>query len=374
MRASLTRFTGLAILGPIRARILWILCITIVALLASACGASRAPAAGTLIVLNKSDDTASLIDDSSGEVWATLPTGSAPHEVAVSPNGATAVATNYGTSKAPGSSLTVIDVAKARVERTIDLGNYTRPHGVQWLDAQHVAVTVEGSRALVVVHVERGEVTSAVETEQETSHMVALTPDGKRAFVANIRSDSVTAIDLAAAKKLRDIPTGDGAEGIDISPDGRWVWVTNRGSDTVVIIDAARLEIVDTIAIAAFPIRAHFTPNGRWVLVSNARSGDLAVIDAVTRKEARRISFAAKAADTGGRLFGDTFGDSPVPIGIEIRPDGKRAWVAHTNADAVAVLDLESWSVSSVLTAGKEPDGLAYSPVSVTARQRKKAR
>jgi DNA-binding beta-propeller fold protein YncE len=52
-----------------------------------------------------------------------------------------------------------------------------------------------------------------------------------------------------------------------------------------------------------------------------------------------------------------------VPIGIVIHPAGKRAWVAHTNADVIAEIDLETWRVDRLLTAGREPDGMDYSPI-----------
>ena len=42
---------------------------------------------GTLVVLNKAEASASLIDLASGEVVATLPTGVGPHEVAASYDG-----------------------------------------------------------------------------------------------------------------------------------------------------------------------------------------------------------------------------------------------------------------------------------------------
>jgi DNA-binding beta-propeller fold protein YncE len=95
------------------------------------------------------------------------------------------------------------------------------------------------------------------------------------------------------------------------------------------------------------------------VLVSNARTGDLAVIDAGTRAEARRIALDVAARTTENRLM--EFGTSSVPIGVVVRPDGKRAWVAHANADVITVLDLEKWTPAGSLTAGKEPDGMAYS-------------
>ncbi|HXG38998.1 MAG TPA: YncE family protein, partial [Bacteroidota bacterium] len=76
---------------------------------------------GTLIVLNKSDHTATLIDVASRNVRGTVPTGTAPHEVAVSPDGKTAVVANYGTRETPGNTLSVIDISAKRKLKDIDL-------------------------------------------------------------------------------------------------------------------------------------------------------------------------------------------------------------------------------------------------------------
>src|SRR5688572_31781604 len=89
----------------------------------------------TLVVLNKSDATASLIDLGRGSAVATLPTGLGPHEVDVSADGKLALVANYG-AQVPGSTLTLIDVPGARVVRTIDLAPHRRPHGVRWLDGR----------------------------------------------------------------------------------------------------------------------------------------------------------------------------------------------------------------------------------------------
>ena len=317
----------------------------------------------TLVVLNKAEASASLIDLATGSVVATLETGEGPHEAAVSPDGRFALAANYGTRQTPGSTLTLIDIPGARVEKTIDLGEHRRPHGLAWLDGRRVAVTAEASRTLLVVDVLAGRVEAVIPTAQEVSHMVVATPDGRRAFVANIGSGSVTALDIAAGRSLGNIATGRGAEGIAVTPDGRSVWVTNREDDSVSVIDAARLEVVATLPCKSFPIRARVTPDGRRVLVSNARSGDLTVFDVERRAEVGRIALKLEASSSDGRLFGDRFGQSSVPIGVVIHPDGRRAWVAHANADAISVLDLEQGLAVATLHAGREPDGMAYSPL-----------
>lgn len=323
---------------------------------------------GTLIVLNKSDNTVSLINVATKTVVATIPTGAGPHEVAVSPNGKIAVIANYGTQQAPGSSLTVIDVAGKKTLKTIDLGEYRRPHGIEWLRGNEIVVTAEGNKALLIVDIESGKVAAAVTTDQNVSHMVVLARRSNKAFVANIGSGSVTVIDLKTRKKISDLTTGAGAEGIDISPGEREVWVTNRAANTISIIDVISLNVLATLESKDFPIRVKFAPGGRFVLVSNARSGDVAVFDAVTRKEVRRIPMMLKAAEgstTGQRIFGSQFGQSPVPVGILVSPKLSHAFVANTNADIVTMIDLKTWQVAGRLTAGKEPDGLGYSPVTL---------
>lgn len=319
--------------------------------------------AGTLLVGNKSDDTVDLIDLATGESYATLPTGNAPHEIAVSPDGRTAVVTDYGDRETPGSTLTVVDLRAVEVVRTIALGEHTRPHGVVWLSDRKIAVTTEGSAHLLVVDPHAGEILAAVETGQRVSHMVAVTPDGKRAFVANIGSGSVTAIDLDRGEKLGNIVTGEGAEGIAVTPDGSEVWVTNRAADTLSVIDPLSLTVVATVPCPGFPIRIQITPDGGRALVSAARGGEVVLVDVAARRELLRAKLdLTSIPDDEGRLFAGRFGDSPVPVGLVIAPDGATAWVAATQSDAVVVIDPATLEVRGVLTAGREPDGMAYGP------------
>lgn len=332
------------------------------------CVSSALADSGTLLVLNKSDNTVSLIDLSSKQTVGTIPTGVAPHEVAVSPNGKLAVVANYGNQAQPGRTLTVIDLPGKKPLKTIDLGEYRRPHGITWLRGDEIAVTAEGNKALLIVDIKKGAVAAAIVTDQNVSHMVVVSARAGRAFIANIGSGSVTTIDLKQRRKISDIPTGAGAEGIDISPDQKEVWVTNRAANTVSVIDVDSLKVIATVESKDFPIRAKFLPGGKQVLVSNARSGDVAVFDAVSRKEIRRIPMQLKAAEgstSGQRVFGAQFGQSPVPVGILVAPKLSHAFVANTNADIVTMIDLRTWQIVERLIAGKEPDGLGYSPLAL---------
>jgi YVTN family beta-propeller protein len=318
---------------------------------------------GTLVVANKSEATVSLVDTENGEILATLPTGNAPHEVDVSPDGRLALVGNYGTREAPGSSLTLIDIAAAEVVKTIELEVYARPHGIVWTSDRRAVVTVEENRSIVEIDVEKGEVVQAMTTEAEISHMVAVAKKKGLAFVANIGSGSVTVIDLAVGTKVASIPTGEGAEGIAVTPDGRQVWVTNRAENTITVIDVNKHAPVAKLDAGEFPIRAEATADGRFVLITNAKGNDLSVFSTKDLTEVRRVAFEAVSKDAEGRLFSDRFGDSSVPIGIEIVDHEGRAYVAHANADGISIVDLEQWKVIGTLNAGREPDGMGYSPL-----------
>jgi YVTN family beta-propeller protein len=329
--------------------------------------AAEAPS-GTLLVLNKSDDTISFIDLATSAVKATLPTGDGPHEIAVSADGKTAVITNYGDTAKPGNTLSVVDVPGKQVLRTIDLGSYSRPHGIVWLQGDEVAVTVEASKALLIVGVNEGKVKHAIATDQVGSHMVAVSSKHRRAFTANIGSGSTTVIDLAANKRVTDVATGRGAEGIAVAPDGSEVWVTNRDANTVSIVDPGTLKVTATLEPGEIPIRVKFTPDGTRALISNAKSGDVAVFDTVTKKKIARIPMLAEGEPLPkgeSRPLVSQFGSGPVPVGILMPEPLSLAFVANTNADTITVIDLNAFKIVNRLKAGREPDGLGYTPLTI---------
>ena len=313
-----------------------------------------------LLVVNKSDNGISILDASTGKLRFTAPGEKGPHEVEVLADGKMAAVSDYGKSSDPGRLVLLIDLATGKVVSRVDIGAGSRPHGLKALRGGRLLVTAEGTRELVVVDPLAGRVTQRIPTDHDVSHMVAASPDGRRAYVASLGSGGVTVIDLKPGKVVSQIATGKGAEGIDVTPDGREIWVANRDANTISIIDAGLLQVVFTIRAPEFPIRVKFTPDGRRALVSYTGSGDICVYDVATRAEVKRIPIGRDAvAGTQSRVFQKRFGSSPAPVGIFVAPDGKRAWVSASHADVVAVIDLENLRVDDAWIAGREPDGLS---------------
>ena len=159
---------------------------------------------------------------------------------------------------------------------------------------------------------------------------------------------------MAQGEILASIETGEGCEGIDVSPDGREVWTANRDAGTVSVLDARELSVLATLEAPGFPIRVVLTPDGRHALVTNARSAELAVFDVKTRKELKRL----KLLENDKGMVSQLFGAGSFPVGVVVSADGRRAFVAITGGDRIAVLDTKTWSVTGFWEAGDEPDGM----------------
>ncbi|KZX51300.1 hypothetical protein A3709_10800 [Halioglobus sp. HI00S01] len=319
--------------------------------------------AQTLLVANKSEASVTLFQLPEAEVVATLPTGVGPHEVGVSPDGRQAIVTDYGTRDAgPGQSLTIVDVPARKVLGTLALPQGSMPHGVEWIDNQHAVITAEGIASVLVVDVDAMAVTSQVAVNQQVAHMLALDAAGQRVYTANIGSGTATAVDLKAAAKLKDLPSGAGSEGIALARDGAELWVTNRAADTVTVFDTGSLEQLAAIPVQGFPIRAEADAARGLVYVSLPAADALVAIHVASRKQAWRIDFDIPPDHTRKTLFGDRLPGSSIPIGVQLSGDGRHLYVAHTNSHVVSVWDVDTRERVGLIKTGLEPDGMGWSP------------
>jgi YVTN family beta-propeller protein len=307
-------------------------------------GATAQTPAAALLVLNKDDNALAIVDPGSGKVVGRVPTGEGPHEIVASSDGKFAFVTNYG-AREGGTTLSMIDLASQKETRRVALGALRRPHGAIFADGK-VYFTAEANKLIARYDPVADRVDWLMGTGQEYTHMLVASKDLRQVFTANIGSDSVTAIERTAEGngwKETHIAVGKGPEGIDISPDGKEVWAANSQSGTISIIDAATHKVVQTLDVQTkHSNRLKFTLDGTLALVSDAEGNDVVVVEAATRKELKRIKV--------GR----------VPLGILMEPSGLRAYVAASQDNSIAVINLKMLEVVNHIATGKDPDGLAW--------------
>ncbi|HEY2378606.1 MAG TPA: cytochrome D1 domain-containing protein [Gemmatimonadaceae bacterium] len=316
---------------------------------------------GTIIASNMRDNTATVIDAASGKVLATVTTSEAPHEVATTHDGKWAVVSNYGTRERPGNSITVIDLNRLVVARTIDLGEYRRPHGMAFFPGDTLlAVTSEVSRAVLLLDFRSGKVIGTVPTSGRTSHMLAMSSAGDELFTTNIADGSISRLDVAKRSTRIVIPVAKQVEGIAISPDGKHVWVGSNADGIVVVIDTDKGQPIDTLIGFGIPYRLAVSRDGATAIVTDPSRGEVRIFDARTRRQRSLIT-----VPRGGVLPTAEVPGSPSPEGVTTSPDGRWAFVTLQGRNLVAMIDLQQGTIVAYAPTGTWSDGIAYSTLEV---------
>jgi DNA-binding beta-propeller fold protein YncE len=298
---------------------------------------------GTLIVLNKGDNTASFIDLESGDTLATLPTGTNPHEIVVTSDGRFAVGTNYR----GGNSLTVFDVADLSVARTIDLTDHPAPHGIQLMPGEEaVIVTTEGSNETLVIEIATGRIVSVVDTLMPGSHMVAIPDDARVAYTANTAGNSVSIIDVGTGRTTRTLDVPPQPEAIATNGGGTDIWVGSNEAGIVSVVDAATGRTRMQLPGFSWPYRILLIDDEQRVVIPDARRETLAVFDTGSGEKQREITLA---------------GAGPQGV-IPYRDDGT-LFVALSRQSKVLAIHSETLETLREYATGAGPDGLGYSPL-----------
>jgi YVTN family beta-propeller protein len=332
-----------------------------------------------LLVLAKSDNTVAIVDPATLQVLARVAAGPDPHEIVASDDGRLAFISNYGGLDSALNTISVVDLVARKALPPIDLGALRSTHGLAFAGGK-LYFTAETNKVIGSYDPATRRVDWVLGTGQDRTHMIVVSKSLDRMFTSNVNSGTISIIEqisqpnagfgsppgsppgTASAPppqppgrplgprltwEVTNVPAGNGAEGFDVSPDGKEIWAANARDATVTIIDVATKKATETLPISVKGAnRLKFTPDGKRVLISGlgARAGDssLVILDASTRKEAKQLNLGGGAA------------------GILIAPDGSRAYVAVSTADKIAVVDLKTLEVTGQISAGKQPDGLAW--------------
>ena len=323
----------------------------------------------SLLALSKRDHTLAMVDSKTLKVLARVPVGPDPHEVIASSDGKTAYVTIYGGGRY--HALSVIDLVGQKALPDIDTGALSGPHGIVFVGGR-VWFTAEGSKALAKYDPATAKIDWIMGTGQNRTHMLYVTPDEKQIYTTNFSSATVSILEKVTLPPMGPPPgarppqgsqpppppggnqprtdwnqtviaVGKGAEGFDVSPDGRELWTANAQDGTLSVIDLTTRTVTATLDAKTFSAnRLKFTPDGKLALISMIGNGDLVIYDAASRKEFKRVPIGHGAA------------------GIQMDPDGTRAFISCGPDNYVVVLDLKTLAVTGHIDVGGEPDGLAW--------------
>jgi DNA-binding beta-propeller fold protein YncE len=201
---------------------------------------------------------------------------------------------------------------------------------------------------------------------------IAVTPDGKSAYVANAFDNTVSQYDINPAsgalspKTPATVATGTFPEGLAVTPDSKSVYVTNVGRDTVsqYSVDpqtgALSPKTPATVGTGPAPFGVAVSPDGKSAYVADSAS----VGGGVSQYSIDPLTGALSPKTPGTVAAGVS------PTGIAVTPNGKSVYAANQPGNGGGTVSQFDVGAGGALTpktpaavpAGFEPEGLAVSP------------
>jgi YVTN family beta-propeller protein len=183
----------------------------------------------------------------------------------------------------------------------------------------------------------------------KTPTFVAVSPNGRHAYVANRDAQLVTVIDTAINQVTATIPTPAGPpQFLAFTPDGRKLYVTIYNDQQTIhaidVIDTASNTVIATIPQLARPFLPALTPDGKRLFIPNHDIAAVSVIDTNTNKTIAQVKVA------------------PNPHWVAFSPDGSRAYTADHESNVVSVIDVPTLTVLKTIPVGTSPHSIAIHP------------
>jgi YVTN family beta-propeller protein len=197
-------------------------------------GVTLVPGKELLLVAVNGEDKIAFVDTAKQSVIATVNVGK-PHTIGVSPDGKVA----YISSQVPGHfEVAIIDLTARKVVRTITLDK--TPRDLEYSsDGKAVYFTKAGANLIevldpasdmIVAEIPTGVSPHYVNHPRNTMYGMAIVQGPGELLLFDVKTNS----------PVRSIKVGDQPHWLAVSGDGKTAYVTNEGSNTLSVVDIAR--------------------------------------------------------------------------------------------------------------------------------------
>jgi len=233
----------------------------------------------------------------------------------------------------------------------------------------------------------RNAVTGTIKVPEGGPQFVSFTPDGKRAYVSifnNARTvNLVGVLDTASNTFITTVPVGVRPFALEVAPDGKRVYVPNHDSGSITVIDTATNAVVDTIKVAPNPHWVDISADGKTLYAANHESNLVSVIDTTTDKVLTTIpvgksphsilrhptkpllfnvnydSNSLSVIDTTTNTVIKTIPTASHPQDITLAADGEHLYIAAVDDNAIQVFSMKTMEIVSRVPVGHAPTSVS---------------
>lgn len=202
-----------------------------------------------------------IVDPAKRAVVDSVEVGTGPHDIEVSHDGK-----HVYVGLIRGTDVVEFDAATKAIIRKIPFEQNVRPIALSH-DESRLFVQLSHTHAIMVVDPKTGKILQKVAMPVpegktlpdsmpiDVNHGLRVTPDGKFLIANGSIVDEATVWAIPSMKLVATIPVGRDPNWIVISPDAKRAFVSNRRSDDVSVIDLATYKEIARIKVGKYPQR-----------------------------------------------------------------------------------------------------------------------
>src|SRR6202158_778307 len=155
-------------------------------------------------------------------------------------------------------------------------------------------------------------------------------------YVGNSKGDTVSVVDLASLKVIREIPPGKDVHCVALTPDGKRLFTTSEIDHTLIISDTTTGKILGTVKLSGKPNHCAVTPDGHYVTVPISDRDRVAIVDVPLQKIVRvlPIKEPRNSVSTGSSRY---------------------MYVSAMSGHEIDIIDLEKLEYSAHIPVGGRP-------------------
>ena len=208
-------------------------------------------------------------------------------------------------------------------------------------------------------------------------------------LVGNKDDNSLAFVDPSNGKVIGRVPTGNGPHEVAASTDGKLAFVANYGTgpapgSTISVIDAVNMKEIRKVDTSPM-MRPHglFFADGKLYFTAEANraigrydpaANKIDWVMGTGQNSTHMVIVARNGTIFTANIGSDTItvlersGETQVPVGkgpeaMDLSPDGRELWTAHSRDGGVSVIDVAAKKVVATISAGtKRSNRLKFTP------------
>jgi len=232
---------------------------------------------------NHNENTVSRFSTCPFAYKTTIPVFQNPLQIAVTPDGSTAVVTSFGDLEGDGGAVTFINLSNNKVTNTLMMPLGVTPNGLAVSPdstTAYVGNFTSPGQSILVINIPTQTITATIQNVVAYPSGMTLTPDGSQLWVGSPLGTETDVIDTLSQTLVYRLNIQQSYD-VAFNSTGTMAYVTSDSNNPgqVFVVDTATYRVLSTYTVGNGPVDIKMSYGDQFLVVNNNLDGTVSIID-----------------------------------------------------------------------------------------------